>query len=302
MPTRPALIAHAALTLLSASAQFHRVPVPAAHQIVGEQSTNNGAMWALTAPLTWGSDFPSSKSLTIARTTREQPMLGFGAAFTDTSGWNYMKMNATTRAAFLEAGWGETGAGWTLMRVTINSADYSFKSYAYDSTPDDFSLAHFDHNLTYDKVNVQPFIKGALAVARAYGADIKMFASPWSPPGWMKTNNQQDGCSGPNSMKPDSAQGSYLQAWASYMSAWLTDYAASGLPMWGACGIPYQFCWSLPFTGSSGTDRINTYFSLPHVFFTLRIIVALPTFTSLSLSLSLSPPQQLLHRKTNPAR
>ena len=77
-----------------------------------------------------------------------------------------------------------------------------------------------------------PFIKESLVVARATGADVKMFASPWSPPGWMKTNNRQDGCSGPNSMKPDGPTGSYLQAWASYMSAWLTDYAAAGRPMW----------------------------------------------------------------------
>ena len=223
----------AAATLAVGVAQFHRVPVPTSSEIVGEQSTSGGAMWALTPPLEWSADFPSAASLTIARTASQQPMLGFGAAFTDTSGWNVLRMNASTRAAFLEAGWGETGSGWTLGRVTINSADYSFKTYAYDNTPDDFTLAHFDHNLTYDKVNVQPFIKGALAVAAAYGADVKLFASPWSAPGWMKTSGNQDSCSGPNSMKADSPAGSYLQAWADYMNAWLKDYAASGLPMWG---------------------------------------------------------------------
>ena len=222
-----------AAALAVTNAQFHRVPVPGAKQIVGEYSSSNGATWTLTTPLTWGADFTSPKSLTISRASRAQPMLGFGAAYTDTAAWNVRKMNATTRAAFFEAGWGETGAGWTVMRVTMNSADYSAQTYNYDATPDDFTLAHFDHNLTYEKVNVIPFIKGTLDVVHAYGGEVKMFASPWSPPPWMKTNNVQDGCQGPNSMKPDSPSGSYLQAWASYMSAWLTDYAALGLPMWG---------------------------------------------------------------------
>jgi DNA helicase-2/ATP-dependent DNA helicase PcrA len=57
------------------------------------------------------------------------------------------------------------------------------------------------------------------AVARARGTGVKLFGSPWSPPGWMKTNGQQNSCSSPNSMKPDSPQGSYLQAWADYISA-----------------------------------------------------------------------------------
>jgi glucosylceramidase len=53
-------------------------------------------------------------------------MLGFGAAFTDTSAYNYVElMSPATRAAFLEAVWGESGLGYTVGRVTINSADFS---------------------------------------------------------------------------------------------------------------------------------------------------------------------------------
>lgn len=104
--------------------------------------------------------------------------------------------------------------------------------FADDNTPDDFSLANFDHNLTYDGVNVQPFIRAAQAVARKRSADIKLFGSPWSPPGWMKTNGQQNSCSSPNSMKADTANGSYLQAWADYISAWLSSYASKGMPMY----------------------------------------------------------------------
>ncbi len=99
-----------------------------------------------------------------------------------------------------------------------------------DNTPDDFTLAHFDHNLTYDKVNVAPFIKAATALVRGNGGDLKLFGSPWSMPSWMKLNNAPQGqCPRPNSMKPDSPNGSYLQAWADYISAWLSAYAAYGV-------------------------------------------------------------------------
>lgn len=118
-----------ATLLASAGAQFHPVPVPTKGQLVGETSSKSGATWQVNAPISWGADFQSDATLSIDRTKKLQPILGFGAAFTDTAGWNFVRMNATTQAAFLESTFGETGAQWTLGRVTINSADYSFQTY-----------------------------------------------------------------------------------------------------------------------------------------------------------------------------
>lgn len=126
---KAALVSGATLLASAGAQQFHPVPVPAAGQIVGETSSKSGAQWQVNAPISWGADFQSAVTLTVDRSQTLQPILGFGAAFTDTAGWNFVRMNATTQAAYLESTFGETGAQWTLGRVTINSADYSFQTY-----------------------------------------------------------------------------------------------------------------------------------------------------------------------------
>jgi glucosylceramidase len=98
---------------------------------------------------------------------------------------------------------------------------------------DDFALEHFDHTLAYDHQRVMPMIKRAMATAtEAWNDPIKLFASPWSPPGWMKTNDNMIN-SNAVCLKNDTAKGSYKQTWANYITAWLTSYKAAGLPMWG---------------------------------------------------------------------
>ena len=98
---------------------------------------------------------------------------------------------------------------------------------------DDFALEHFDHTLAYDRQRVMPMIKRAMATAiNAWDEPIKLFASPWSPPGWMKTNGNMIN-SNAVCLKNDTARGSYKEAWANYITAWLTGYKAAGLPMWG---------------------------------------------------------------------
>ena len=104
---------------------------------------------------------------------------------------------------------------------------------ADDNVTDDFALEHFDHMLTYDRQRVMPMVKRAMATAAdAWDEPIKLFASPWSPPGWMKTNGNMIN-SNAVCLKNDTIKGSYKETWANYITAWLTSYKAAGLPMWG---------------------------------------------------------------------
>lgn len=106
--------------LASALASLHPVPTIAPGYLVGEQSSAAGDQWTIVSPIAWGADFASQTTLTIDRASPLQTVIGWGAAMTDTSGYNVVSlMNATTRAAFFEAGWGATGAGWTVGRVTV---------------------------------------------------------------------------------------------------------------------------------------------------------------------------------------
>jgi len=119
----------------------------------------------------------------------------------------------------------------TLGRVTLNSADYSYESFNYDNVRGDTNLSHFDHTLAYDHQRVIPMIKQARATATAagsWGDDIKLFASPWSPPGWMKTNGAMID-SKAVCLRNDTLNGiSIKQAWADYIVAWLDGYADAG--------------------------------------------------------------------------
>lgn len=116
---------------------------------------------------------------------------------------------------------GKSGLGLTLGRVTLNSADYSFRSFNYDNVTDDFALEHFDHTLAYDRKRVMPMIRRAKKVAvESWQDPIRLFASPWSPPGWMKTNDNMIN-SDAVCLRNDTVEGSYKQTWANYITMWL---------------------------------------------------------------------------------
>ena len=111
-------------------------------------------------------------------------------------------------------------------RVPINSCDFTDHSYNFDNVTDDFSLTHFDTAATEDSQTIIPLIKKAQA---ASSSGLRLFGTPWSPPGWMKQNGQMDGSSLP-CLKQDPQ---YQQAWALYFSKWFATYASFGIPFWG---------------------------------------------------------------------
>ncbi len=132
-----------------------------------------------------------------------QTVLGIGGALTDAAAETFYKLPAAKQQEILRAYFDpQTGIGYTLGRTHINSCDFSSESYTYvkdgDRQLDSFDIAH---DLKYRV----PFIKAAMAEA---GPDFTLFASPWSPPGWMKNNgNMLHG----GKLKPE-----YYESWARY--------------------------------------------------------------------------------------
>lgn len=93
------------------------------------QSSAAGDTWKLLPPLSWGEDFSAALDVTVNASALHQQILGFGTAMTDTSAYNSVVfMTPATRAEFFEALWGKTGLHYSVGRVTLNSADYSFQS------------------------------------------------------------------------------------------------------------------------------------------------------------------------------
>src|SRR5437899_6120195 len=118
--------------------------------------------------------------------TTYQEMVGFGAAITDASAWLIQnRLTAAQREALLQELFGPSpGLGLSFTRLTMGASDFSLHQYSYDDMPagqTDSTLVHFsiDSNRAY----VLPVVHRALAI----NPQLKIMASPWSPPGWMQT-------------------------------------------------------------------------------------------------------------------
>jgi glucosylceramidase len=149
-----------------------------------------------------------------------QTFLGIGGALTDASAEVFAKLPATKQQELLEAYFNkEKGIGYTLARTNIHSCDFSSNSYTY-ITEGDSLLNSF--NINHDKQFRIPFIRQAMAAA---GGKLTLFASPWSPPAFMKTNN--------NMLYGGKLKPAFAQAWADYFVKFIRAYEQEGIPVWG---------------------------------------------------------------------
>ncbi|MEI8059107.1 MAG: hypothetical protein WCG67_03020, partial [Ferruginibacter sp.] len=112
-----------------------------------------------------------------------QTFLGIGGALTDAAAETFAKLPKDKQAEFMIAYFDkEKGIGYNFARTNIHSCDFSSDTYTY-ITEGDAALKSF--NIQHDKQFKIPFIKKAIAAA---GGKLTLFASPWSPPAFMKTN------------------------------------------------------------------------------------------------------------------
>jgi glucosylceramidase len=149
-----------------------------------------------------------------------QTMIGIGGALTDAAAETFAKIPTDRQAQLLDAYYSpERGIGYTLARTNINSCDFSSASYTY-VTEGDTNLSSF--TIAPDLKYKIPLIKRALS---ASGNRLKLFASPWSPPAYMKDNN--DMLHGGH-LRPE-----YRRAWALYYTKFIKSYRQAGVPVWG---------------------------------------------------------------------
>lgn len=149
-----------------------------------------------------------------------QTFLGVGGAITDASAEVFAKLTADKQQEFLDAYFSkEKGIGYTLIRTNINSCDFSSGSYTYIEEGD-AALKTF--NIDHDRRYKIPLIKKAMATA---GKDVHFYASPWSPPAFMKDNK--------NMLRGGKLLSQYYQPWANYYVKFISAYQKEGIPVWG---------------------------------------------------------------------
>ncbi|XP_023235434.1 putative glucosylceramidase 4 [Centruroides sculpturatus] len=142
--------------------------------------------------------------ISIDRTKRYQEILGFGGAFTDAAGINILSLPEQLQDQILRGYYSSDGLDYTFGRVPIASCDFSTHVYSYDDVPGDANLTHFSLTEEDSKLKI-PLIHRA---QKMQSKSIKLFASPWSAPGWMKSSRKMGG---PGILKEE-----YYQTWAEY--------------------------------------------------------------------------------------
>lgn len=173
--------------------------------------------------------------------TVHQGVEGFGASFSE-CGWKALgALDETQRDEVLRLLFapGE-GAGFTQCRMPVGANDFSLDWYSYDEVDGDFDLEHF--SIANDLETLVPFIRAA----KVHQPDLRMWASPWSPPSWLKHNGHYAGAlASPgmtgiaNGLRPDQvgAEGTdmfiqdekHLATYAAYFGRFVDAYRAESI-------------------------------------------------------------------------
>lgn len=145
-----------------------------------------------------------------------QEVLGFGGAFTESSAYLYSLLSDEDKQKFLELYFDrEKGIGYNFGRSHINSCDFSLSIYS-SVEEGDKTLETF--NLEREKKYILPFLKDALEYCKE---EIVLFASPWSPPAYMKDNNSV--------IKGGKLLEEYKSVWAHYYAKYIKAMAKEGI-------------------------------------------------------------------------
>jgi len=164
---------------------------------------------------------------------------GFGACFNELGWTSLQKLSESDRENVLHELFDPAaGARFTYCRTPIGANDFATEAYSYDETDQDFALKNF--SIVHDEKTLVPFIRAALR----YQPKLKLWASPWSPPTWMKRNHfYAEAKAYPgmkdNGIRPDQIghEGEdmfiqdplYFEAYANYFGRYIDAYREKGI-------------------------------------------------------------------------
>ncbi|MFV8341317.1 glycoside hydrolase family 30 protein [Flavobacterium sp. XS2P39] len=179
-----------------------------------------------------------------------QTFMGIGGAITDASAEVFAKLDKARQTELLNAYYDtEKGIGYSLLRTTIHSSDFSSGSYTYIEEGD-ANLKTF--NIDHDRKYRIPMLKEAIKTA---GGKLLLYVSPWSPPAFMKSNGSM--------LKGGTLLPEYYQTWANYYTKFIKAYEKEGMPIWGLTvqnePMATQTWESCVFTAEAERDFLKKY-------------------------------------------
>jgi glucosylceramidase len=180
--------------------------------------TSGEERFAAAPRVIWGPapETPGADQIRLDPSKKFQEILGFGGAFTDAACYMFNQLGASVREQLFHEMFHPAEMGLSVCRICVGSSDYALKVYSFDEGEPDPDLTRF--SIEHDRAYILPVLRQA----RQANPDLFLFASPWSPPGWMKFNGTMLG----GSMCRHS-----LPVYAKYFLKFLQGYAAEGVPV-----------------------------------------------------------------------
>src|SRR5260370_1155696 len=199
---------------------------------VGRTTGDGTSQLSQQSGITLGPVARGTLNVTVDDSRSFQTNVGLGAAFTDSSTYlmENLKANAPSQYSSMMNKLFSTssGIGIAFWRMPMTASD--FNSTGTPWTDDDVqgptNTPTQNFGLTaQDTGHIIPVIKDALAI----NPSLKIFASPWSPPAWMKSNTSMICNTGSGNA---SLLSTFYQAWADYFVKWIQAYQSNGIPIW----------------------------------------------------------------------
>lgn len=176
------------------------------------QSSLSGDQWT-EYPIQFASKQTHARAITLDPQLVYHEFLGVGGDLTECTCYNVMQLDEAQRQQFIRSLFDPTeGAGWSLVRDDIGSADFSKARYSFAETPDDITLQSF--STAREALYNYPVMDRAVAV----NPNLQFIGSPWSPPAWMKDTGSMVG-----------PKGKLLKKYYPVYSAYLVKYIQSML-------------------------------------------------------------------------
>ena len=149
--------------------------------VVGWVSTTADSLF-ISNPDIFMSESSEKADVEVSINAPMQEIDGFGACFNELGWTSLSELKVEDRDLIINDLFSNDGMNFSIARMPIGANDFSRDWYSYNETDGDFEMKNF--SIVNDKETLIPFIKAALAVR----PDLKLWASPWCPPSWMKYN------------------------------------------------------------------------------------------------------------------
>lgn len=172
----------------------------------------------------------SAATLTVSTSRLYQTMAGVGAAFSEIGSLALSSLPESKRHSLLLSLFDPAGgAGFSMCRLPVGASDFATNAYSYAESDGDLSMGEF--SIARDDQSIIPAVQAALKI----NPSLKLFASPWSPPWWMKTNRRMDRGSDTNSPNSLVECPEIMTAYALYFSKYVSALQERGIPVARIC-------------------------------------------------------------------